>query len=180
MDSYQNGQGAAASDGAVWDWGDDGFVRDQESEWKGIGPADTWEGVGRLIHETQLLAESLIVSQARWMGLFRDGRAQYTREQLESNFDVQQLRRSTLGALIRKLDGDADFEYEKDLRTLKRILDDRNYFVHRFYYETMREGYGIEELNRDVRRLKIAINTAAKFNSRYAGLVEEALRDRSP
>lgn len=163
---------------AKWDWNSDGFCHDIDSYWTGIYVEDIHAGIGRLIYETQRMTEYLIIWQAMYSKFFCKANPNFTRENIESCKTIQDMRRSTLGRLITLMNkGGVKFKYTKDEDCLYGILLDRNYFVHVFYseYLTLYEGEKLDFLNRNVRRLKKAINTIVKFNNRNTPLIEDAL-----
>ena len=158
-----------------WNWNDDDFCRDTSTDWIDITIEKMHGGIGRLIYETHWLTEHLIVWQARYGGIFNKNNPKFTRENIESCESIQDIRNSTLGNLVKLMVNRLNFE--KDDECLHHILLDRNFFVHTFYGKFIatpedRENYF---LNKNCKRLKIAINTVIKFNNRILPLIQKDL-----
>ena len=162
-----------------WDWNDDAFCHDITSEWSGIEISDIYPGIGRLLHETQDLTDIMILWYVKHYPVFRKQTKnapdyEATQEQLESCSKIQDIRNSTLGYLVNVLLSSNVLEDECDVNKIREILNNRNYFVHEFFSE-LDDQYTIEDLNRDVRRLKKAINTVVKFNQKYYNRLAQGL-----
>lgn len=71
-----------------WNWRSDEFCKDINTNWNGITIAHTFEGIGRLLFETQRLTETLIIWQARYGAIFKGKKNspnyEFTRENIES------------------------------------------------------------------------------------------------
>lgn len=160
-----------------WDWNDDAFCHDTSTEWDGIMISDIYPGIGRLLHETQDLTDIMIWWYAKHYPVFKkksknapDYKA--TQEQLESCSKIQDIRKSPLGYLVNVLLSSNVLEDECDVNKMREILNNRNYFVHEFFSK-IDDRYTTDDLNRDIRRLKKAINTVVKFNQKYYNKLEQ-------
>lgn len=157
-------------------WSDE-FCRDIQSEYCDIIVSDFFQGIGRLIYETQQLTETLIIWHGRYGEIFKKNSKnkpyyKFTKANLESCETIQEIRNGPLGKLVNSMKK-REFAFDKDENTIYKILEDRNYFVHTFF---QKYGYdtNLDDLNRECRRLKGAINTVKKFNNRY---ISEILDD---
>ena len=162
-----------------WNWCSDEFCKDINTNWNGITIAHTFEGIGRLLFETQRLTETLIIWQARYGAIFKGKKNspnyEFTRENIESCRTIQDIRSSPLGKLgggMRK----CNFSYTKDENALYEILINRNYFVHIFFADCLSGKICQEDLDRECKRLKKSINTVVKFNNRYLGEIQQDVR----
>ena len=167
------------SNSTEWDWNDDAFCHDISSEWNGIDVTDIYPGIGRLLHETQDLTDIMIWWYAKHYPVFKKQQKnapdyEVTQEQLESCSKIQDIRKSTLGYLVNILLSLDILEDECDINKIREILNNRNYFVHEFFTKIDNQ-YVLEDLNKDVRRLKKAINTVVKFNQKYYNKLAQGL-----
>lgn len=162
-----------------WNWCSDEFCKDITTTWQGITIAHTFEGIGRLLFETQMLTETLIIWQARYGALFGERRNnldfEFTRANIESCKTVQEIRNSPLGRLVQEMKK-TNLSYTKDENALYEILINRNYFVHTFFADCMSGKICQEDLDRECKRLKKSINTVVKFNNRYLGEIQQDVR----
>ena len=159
----------------IWDWYDDSFCHDT-SECTGLEIKHMSGGIGRLLHETQSLTEIIVILYARHGNIFdkdwkNSEEYKFTRANIESCRKVQEIRDESLGYMINKVSSEVKFGYEKDEVTLRMILQERNYFAHRFYAECLSGNMSKDNLVKACKRLKIAINTVVKFNQRNAPLI---------
>ena len=90
-----------------WNWCSDEFCKDINTNWNGITIAHTFEGIGRLLFETQRLTETLIIWQARYGAIFKGKKNspnyEFTRENIESCRTIQDIRSSPLGKLVAEM-----------------------------------------------------------------------------
>lgn len=159
-----------------WNWCDDEFCKDIETEWTGLSIEDVFEGIGRLLFETQRLVETLIIWQARYGNIFKKERTTFTREQIESCDTVQKIRNGPWGILVKSMEGRLDLPFEKDKNVLGKILSERNYFVHTFFERYFRGKICDDDLDKECKRLKTAINTIVKFNNRYLPTIQNDIK----
>lgn len=162
----------------AWNWCSDEFCKDISTTWNGITIAHTFEGIGRLLFETQRLTETLIVWQARYGAIFNRKKPadyEFTRENIESCRTIQEIRSSPLGRLVAEMRKN-NMSYTKDENALYEILVNRNYFVHTFFADCMSGKICQEDLDRECKRLKKSINTVVKFNNRYLGEIQQDVR----
>ncbi len=162
-----------------WNWCSDEFCKDINTNWNGITIAHTFEGIGRLLFETQRLTETLIIWQARYGAIFKGKKNspnyEFTRENIESCRTIQDIRSSPLGKLVAEM-RKCNFSYTKDENALYEILINRNYFVHIFFADCLSGKICQEDLDRECKRLKKSINTVVKFNNRYLGEIQQDVR----
>ena len=162
-----------------WNWCSDEFCKDINTNWNGITIAHTFEGIGRLLFETQRLTETLIVWQARYGAIFKGKKNspdyEFTRENIESCRTIQDIRGSPLGKLVIEMKK-CNLSYTKDENALYEILVNRNYFVHTFFADCLSGKICQEDLDRECKRLKKSINTVVKFNNRYLGEIQQDVR----
>lgn len=162
-------------DGQRFIWCDD-FCRDVESEYNDIELYDFFQGIGRLIYETQQLTETLIIWHGRYGKIFKkksknEPYFKFTRANLESCNTIQEIRNGPLGKLVDSMKK-CGFVFDKDENAIYEILKDRNYFVHRFFQKYDYDA-DLDDFNRECRRLKGAINSVTKFNKRYIPDISE-------
>ena len=162
-----------------WNWCSDEFCKDINTNWTGITIAHTFEGIGRLLFETQRLTETLIVWQARYGAIFKGKKNspdyEFTRENIESCRTIQDIRSSPLGRLVVEMKK-CNLSYTKDENALYEILVNRNYFVHTFFADCLSGKICQEDLDRECKRLKKSINTVVKFNNRYLGEIQQDIK----
>ena len=162
-----------------WNWCSDEFCKDINTNWNSITIAHTFEGIGRLLFETQRLTETLIIWQARYGAIFKGKKNspnyEFTRENIESCRTIQDIRSSPLGKLVAEM-RKCNFSYTKDENALYEILINRNYFVHIFFADCLSGKICQEDLDRECKRLKKSINTVVKFNNRYLGEIQQDVR----
>lgn len=155
-----------------WNWCSDEFCKDINTNWNGITIAHTFEGIGRLLFETQRLTETLIIWQARYGAIFKGKKNspnyEFTRENIESCRTIQDIRSSPLGKLVAEM-RKCNFSYTKDENALYEILINRNYFVHIFFADCLSGKICQEDLDRECKRLKKSINTVVKFTTGTSG-----------
>jgi hypothetical protein len=163
-----------------WDWCDDRFCHDN-TEWDEIKIEDMFEGIGRLLYETQYLTEIILLWYAKCGNIFEKDwknseEYNFTRTNIESCKMVQDIRDQPLGFMINKISGVVKFGFKKDEEALRRILSERNYFVHEFYAKCLSGRMNIDDFNKACRRLKLAISTVVKFNHRNIPAIRKDIK----